>query len=303
MPELPDIDVYVEALSRRVVGKSIRRVMVRSVSLLRTAEPPIEEVEGLRVERVSRLGKRIVVGLECELFLVLHLMIAGRLRWHDTPKSPKLGKIDHAAIGFDSGVLVITEASSTKRATLHVVRGREGLAAHDAGGLEPLETEPQAIAARLRATNRTLKRALTDPRALAGIGNAYSDEILHAAGLSPIAHTQKLSDDAMARLIEATATTLREWKRRLREEFGLEGEGPGRFPGPGQITAFRPDFAVHGRYGKPCPTCGTRVARIVRSENEINYCPRCQTDGRVLADRSLSRLLKGDWPDRPEDWE
>lgn len=303
MPELPDIDVYVEALARRVRGVALQRATVRSVSLLRTTEPALEAAEGRLVEGVSRLGKRIVIALEGELLLVLHLMIAGRLRWHDAPKAVRLGRIDHAALRFGTGTLVVTEASTTKRATLHVVAGRAALADHDPGGLEPLSAAPAEIAARVRATNRTLKRALTDPRTLAGIGNAYSDEILHAAGLSPIALTHRLDDDGVARLVAAVRTTLAAWRTRLLDEFGLAGAGLGRFPGPGQITAFRPDFAVHGRFGKPCPACGTRVARIVRADNEVNYCPGCQTGGRVLADRSLSRLLKEDWPSRAEDWE
>jgi formamidopyrimidine-DNA glycosylase len=308
VPELPDVTVYVQALRLRIVGRGLSRVLIRSPFLLRSVtppDPPVEECEGRRVANVRRLGKRIVVGLEGDLSLVLRLMIAGRFRWKEGVATPT-GRIDLAAFQFAnpggpgpptvSGTLVLTEAGTKRRASLHLVRGDAALRAHDPGGVEPLECGLAAFAGAVRRESHTLKRTLTDPRLISGVGNAYSDEILHAARLSPLRLTGSMSDEELARLFEATRGTLTRWIAILREEFGLAGGGPGRFPGPGQITAFRPGFAVHGRYGKPCPVCGSPVQRIVHAENETNYCARCQTGGRVLADRSLSRLLKDDWP-------
>ncbi len=308
MPELPDIRVYVEALSARIAGRTLVRVRLRSAFLLRSVDPPVEAVEGRRVIGISRLGKRVVMEFEDELFAVLHLMIAGRLRWSDAPpaavKGPpgKPSKIELARFDFENGQLTLTEASPKKRASLFMVRGRAGLAAHDPAGLDIASATPRAFADRLRLENRTLKRALTSPKLFDGVGNAYSDEILHAARLSPTQLSRNLSDEEAARLHAAAKGTLELWTQRLRVEFGLD-RGVGRFPGPGEITAFRPDFAVHGKFGSPCPVCGTKVQRIVYAENECNYCPRCQTGGRVLADRSLSRLLKDDWPRTIEAWE
>ncbi len=289
MPELPDITVYIEALRPRVVSQVLERVRVTSPFLFRTVDPPIEEAQGKTVIDVRRLGKRIVLCLAKDLFFVLHLMIAGRLRWLARGAKPP-GKIALAAFDFPTGTLVLTEASPKKRASLHLVRGEAALHSLDPGGLEVLGASPAAFAAALRRENHTVKRSLTDPRLFSGIGHAYSDEILHAAHLSPIALTSKLTDAEIARLHAATRSTLTHWIDELRRQFGE------RFPGPGEITAFRPEFAVHGRYGQPCPVCGTAVQRIRYAENETNYCPRCQTDGRVLADRSLSRLLRDDWP-------
>lgn len=303
MPELPDITVYVDALTPRTVGETLERTTVRGPFFVRTFDPPLEACEGRRVESVGRLGKRIVLGLEGGPRIVIHLMIAGRLLWK-APGARPAGKIDLAALSFgDAGTLIVTEASPKKRAGLWVVEGAAGLAALDPGGLDVLACTPKAFVDALRRENRTLKRALTNPRAFDGIGNAYSDEILHAARQSPVALTGKLTDAQCEALLAAARATLGLWTQRLREEFGLAGGGPGRFPGPGEITAFRPDFAVHGRFGKPCPACGAPVQRIVHAENEVNYCPGCQTGGRVLADRSLSRLLKQDWPRTVEEWE
>jgi formamidopyrimidine-DNA glycosylase len=289
MPELPDITIYVEALRPRVVGQILRDVQVFSPFLLRSFEPPLERVIGKGVREVRRLGKRVVLGLEHELFLVFHLMIAGRFRWL-AANAKRPGKIALAALQFDQGTLSLTEAGSKKRAALHVVQGEAALAQLDPGGLEVLEAGAAAFTAALRCENHTLKRALTDPRLFAGIGNAYSDEILHAARLSPVALSGKISDADAERLFSATRSTLTRWIDELRREFGP------RFPGPGDITAFRPGFAVHGRYGQACTVCGSPVQRIRYAENETNYCPTCQTGGRLLADRSLSRLLKDDWP-------
>lgn len=298
MPELPDLELYCRALRERLVGQRLERVRIVSPALLRSVDPPIDAVEGLAVEGCSRLAKRIVIGLCGERFLVIHLMIAGRLRWAEGgERGQRPGPLVSAEFRLPRGVLSLTEASTQKRATLHVVDGRTALAAHDPGGLEPLEASTEAIVARLRATNRTLKRALTDPATLAGIGNAYSDEILHAARLSPLTLTGALNPGDATRLVEAMRSTLATWTARLAEEFA------GRFPGPGAITAFRPGFAVHGRFGQPCPVCGTSVQRIVRGEHETNYCPRCQTGGKLLADRSLSRLLHDDWPATIDAWE
>jgi formamidopyrimidine-DNA glycosylase len=289
MPELPDITIYVEALRRRILHQPLERARIVSPFILRTFDPPIDETQGRSVTDIRRLGKRIVLCLDNDLLIVIHLMIAGRLRWLDPTAKPP-GKISLAAFDFASGALVLTEAGPKKRASLHVVRGEAGLRLLDPGGLEILDANADAFRDALRRENHTLKRSLTDPRLFSGIGNAYSDEILHAARLSPIALTAKLTDDEIDRLHAATQSTLTHWIDNLRQQFG------DRFPGPGEITAFRPDFAVHGRFGEPCPACATTVQRIRYAENETNYCPRCQTGGRILADRSLSRLLRDDWP-------
>ena len=284
--------------------------MVKSPFVLRTFEPAPEAGEGRRVVGVERLGKRIVLALEGELFYVIHLMIAGRFQWKDADPArggkglgPPKGKIDLAAFDFDVGRLLLTEASQKKRASIHVVSGRAGLRAHDPGGLDVMTCTTEEFGTALRRENRTLKRALASPRTFDGIGNAYSDEILHAAKLGPLKLTRSLDDAEVARLHEACRETLGAWTRRLMEEFRLDQPGPGKFPGPGQITAFRPDFAVHGKFGQPCPVCGTPVQRIVYADNETNYCPVCQTGGKVLADRSMSRLLGDDWPRTVEEWE
>lgn len=287
MPELPDVAVYVEALERRVVGQRLEEIRLLSSFVLRTAVPAITEAQGRRVEQVHRLGKRIVIGLEGELFIVLHLMIAGRLRWLERGARPP-ARITLAILAFASGTLAFTEAGTRKRASLHLVRGRPALAAFDRGGAEIDDLDPAAFAVRLRQENHTLKRALTDPRLFSGIGNAYSDEILHRARLSPLALTHKLAPADIERLHAATKSVLAEWTARLR------GEAGGGFPEG--VTAFRPQMAVHGRFGKPCPDCGAPVQRIVYADNETNYCAHCQTGGTVLADRALSRLLKASWP-------
>jgi len=294
MPELPDVVVYLECLAPRIVGQRLERVRLASPFLLRSVEPPLPSVFGRRVVSVERLGKRLVLALEDERFLVLHLMIAGRLRWK--PAGTKVpGKLGLAAFDFTSGTLILTEASTKKRAALHVVQGRAGLAAHDPGGLEVLDADLPAFRAALLRERHTLKRALTDARIFSGIGNAYSDEILHRARLSPVRLTQKLDEEEIARLFAATRSTLRDWTDRLRRDAGTGW--------PERVTAFRDDMAVHGRYRQPCPDCGAPVQRIVHGEHETNYCPRCQTEGKILADRSLSRLLKDDWPSRLEDLE
>jgi len=287
MPELPDVVVYTEALERLVGGRVLERVRLKSPFLLRSVQPPLAGAEGRRVRGFRRLGKRIVWELEGGVFLVLHLMIAGRLRQR-APGAALGGRIDLAAFDFEHLSIALTEAGTTKRASLFVVRGEAGLREHDRGGLEPLTADLAAFHARLLAENHTLKRALCDPRAFSGIGNAYSDEILHRARLSPLRWTSRLDDGEVARLHAAVQDVLREWTERLRAEAkgGL----------PAKVTAFRPGMAVHGRFGEPCPDCGTKVARIVYATNETNYCPRCQTDGKLLADRALSRLLKDDWP-------
>jgi len=289
MPELPDITVYVEALHERIDGHRLIRALVRSPFLLRSADPPLSAAFGRPVREIRRVGKRIAVGLEGEgdLWLVLHLMIAGRLHWNTAAPRAK-GRNILATFEFDSGWLWLTEAGTQHRAALHVVAGEAGLAALGAGGLEPLEASRAQFAAALRSENHTLKRSLTDPRIFSGIGNAYSDEILHRAQLSPIAMTQKLAEPELARLYDATRATLIEWTDRLR------AESAGAFPE--KVTAFRPEMAVHGRYGLPCPQCGAEVQRIRHANNETNYCARCQTGGRLLADRALSRLLHEDWP-------
>ena len=294
MPELPDVTVYIESLAPRIVGQRLERVRLASPFLLRTVEPPLTELFGRRVHALRRLGKRIVVEFDGDLFLVIHLMIAGRLRWR--PSGTKVpGKLGLAAFDFSSGTLLLTEASSRKRAALHVVRGEAALAALDPGGLEPLDADLASFRAAVLRERHTLKRTLTDPRILSGIGNAYSDEILHAARLSPVKLTQQLSDEEMARLYAATRSTLLEFTARIRNEVGDDF--------PEKVTAFRDDMAVHGRYGQPCPVCGTPVQRIVHAENETNYCPTCQTGGKLLADRALSRLLRADWPRTLEELE
>jgi len=287
MPELPDVTVYVERLEALLKGEVLERVRLRSPFVLRSVEPGIDELAGRRVESVRRIGKRIVLGFDGELFLVIHLMIAGRLRWRE-PGAKVPGRIGHAAFDFAPGTLLLTEAGSKKRAAIHVVRGAAALASHDPGGLELSEADVNAFGAVLRRENHTLKRSLTDPRLFSGIGNAYSDEILHRARLSPLQLTRRMDDGAVATLFDAARKVLDEWTARLRDQTG-DGF-------PEKVTAFRPGMAVHGRYGKPCPDCGTPVQRIVYAENETNYCARCQTGGRLLADRSLSRLLKKDWP-------
>lgn len=294
MPELPDITVYVEALDKRITGEVLQEVRLASAFLLRTAEPPIAAVKGKRVRALRRLGKRMAIGLDDELWLVIHLMIAGRLHWH-APGAAMPGKRGQAAFDFANGTLILTEAGPRRRASLHVVQGQAALRAHDPGGIEPLEADLPAFAAALAGARHTLKRALTDPRIFSGIGNAYSDEILHRAGLSPVAMTTSLAADDMARLHRAVQETLRAWIDRLRAEAG-EGF-------PEKVTAFRPEMAVHGRYKQPCPACGAPVQRIRYASNETNYCPRCQTEGKILADRALSRLLKKDWPRTLEELE
>jgi len=289
MPELPDITVYLERLGPRVLGKPVEGVEIRNVFVLRTADPPLDAVVGRRVIGLRRVGKRIALALEGELFVVIHLMIAGRLRWRPPGTKPPGGKLVLAAFHFPDGTLFLTEAGSKRRASLHVVAGgEEALRQFDRGGLEVLDATLDAFAARLRSESHTLKRALTDPRLFSGIGNAYSDEILHRARLSPLALTRRLTDEEVHRLYAATRDTLTEWTARLLEQVGDDF--------PETVTAFRDEMAVHGRYGLPCPVCGTTVQRIRYADNETNYCPRCQTGGRLLADRALSRLLKEDWP-------
>jgi formamidopyrimidine-DNA glycosylase len=286
LPELPDITIYVEALTRTIVGEPIERILLKSPFLLRSVEPPISQATGRVVRGVRRLGKRIVLDLGEEYYLVLHLMIAGRLKW--TTRGAKAGPIGLAVFEFPNGSLVLTEAGTKRRASLHFIHGRESVRALDRGGLEVQDIDVPAFAARLRSESHTLKRALTDPRLFSGIGNAYSDEALHAARLSPLTLTGRLSEDDIARLYHACRDTLAAWTERLR------GEAAGGFPG--KVTAFRDGMAVHGRFGLPCPVCGSPVQRIRYAENETNYCARCQTGGRLLADRALSRLLKSDWP-------
>jgi len=289
MPELPDVSVYVECLAARAVGQVLRRVQLLNPFVLRTALPPIGSAEGRRMLGVERLGKRVVLCLDGDLYLVLHLMIAGRLRWLAAgAKGP--GRIALARFDFDAGSLLLTEAGSQRRASLHLVEGRAALAALDAGGIEVLCCDLAAFRERLQSENHTLKRALTDPRLFSGIGNAYSDEILHRAGLSPLALSRALDGDGVRRLHEAARAVLEEWTARLRDEAGRAGGWPDK------VTAFHPQMAVHGRYGQPCPVCDSPVQRIVYASNECNYCARCQTGGRLLADRALSRLLKSSWP-------
>ncbi len=287
MPELPDVEVYVAHLRSRTVGHTLDRVRVATPFVVRSFDPPLRTAAGKRMREVRRMGKRIVFGLDDDLWLVLHLMIAGRLRWRDAgAKIP--GKVGLAAFDFSSGTALLTEASTRKRASLHLVRGQVALRDLDPGGLEPLEADVDSFAAALRRERHTLKRALTDPHLISGIGNAYSDEILWRARLSPMRPTSAMTDEQIALLYVATQATLREWTQRLTAETGDEF--------PEKVTAFRPGMAVHGRYREPCPACGAPVQRIAYAENEANYCARCQTGGKLLADRSLSRLLRGDWP-------
>lgn len=294
MPELPDIVVYIEALEKRIQDTVLKRIRVASPFLLRTAVPPLSSVEGKKVVELRRLGKRICFCFEDDLWLVLHLMIAGRLHWYDDPaKATKARGL--AAFEFSSGTLVLTEAGTQKRASLHVVQGEAGLQKLNPGGLEVFEATELEFATALQAKNHTLKRALTDPRILSGIGNAYSDEILFAAQLSPFTLTQKLTPDEIKRLFEAVKTTLTEWVERLRSDSAVKF--------PEKVTAFRPEMATHGRYKHPCPRCGNKIQRIRYGSNETNYCPTCQTGGKLLADRALSRLLKDDWPRTPEELE
>jgi formamidopyrimidine-DNA glycosylase len=294
VPELPDIVVYLDCLAPRIVGQRLERMQIRNPFLLRTVDPAPAEVEGKLVTGLRRLGKRIVIECEGGVFLVIHLMIAGRLQWKPAGAKPP-GKVGLAAFQFGTGTLILTEAGSKRRASLHLVRGEAGLTALDPGGLEVLSAALKHFRAALVSENHTLKRALTDPRLFSGIGNAYSDEILHRARLSPLALTQRLSDPEIAQLFAAVRETLEDWTKRLREEAGTGF--------PKKVTAFREGMAVHGRFGQPCPVCGTAVQRIVYAENETNYCPRCQTGGKVLADRAMSRLLHDDWPKSIEEWE
>jgi len=302
VPELPDITVYLEALGARVRGATLLGIRVFGPSWLRTVEPKLALAEGRRVRALRRIGKRIAFELDGDLFVVLHLMVAGRLRWRairseteSASRAARRSKNELGALEFSTGTLVVTEAGSRKRAALHLLQGEAALAAHDPGGIEPLDASRDAFASRLRAGNHTLKRALTDPHVLSGIGNAYSDEILHEARLSPFKQTQKLAEEEMDRLYAATQHTLLLWTERLRAETGDAF--------PEHVTAFRPEMAVHGRYRKACPICGAPVQRIAYAANEANYCARCQTDGKLLADRALSRLLHDDWPKTLEEME
>jgi formamidopyrimidine-DNA glycosylase len=294
MPELPDVVVYIEALERRIVGRTLQRIRLASPFLLRSVDPPLPEAYRKKVLGLRRLGKRIVFELEGDLYLIIHLMIAGRFHWKSAgAKVP--GKLGLAAFDFPAGTLILTEAGTKKRASLYVVRGEAALSEHARGGLEVLDADLASFRDALARENHTLKRSLTDPRLFSGIGNAYSDEILHAARLSPVKQTRQLSDEESERLYHATRKTLRDWVGRLRHEAGEAF--------PEKVTAFRKDMAVHGKYKKPCPVCGSPVQRIVYAENETNYCARCQTGGKLLADRALSRLLKEDWPRTLEEME
>jgi len=294
VPELPDVVVYLDALAPRIVGTTLERARLASPFLVRSVDPPLTHAFGTKVLGLRRLGKRLVLELSTDLFLVIHLMIAGRLRWKE--KGAKVpGKLGLAAFDFTRGTLILTEASTRKRASLHLVRGEDALKTFNMGGLEVLDSTLKEFRAALARERHTIKRSLTDPRLFSGIGNAYSDEILHRAKLSPITMSDRLSDDELRRLHDATRTTLREWTERLRKETG------DKFPE--KVTAFRPEMAVHGRYREPCPVCGSPVQRIVHAENESNYCPTCQTGGKLLADRSLSKVLKADWPKTLEELE
>jgi|SRR5215472_14170487 len=294
MPELPDVVTYIRALEPLIIGQTLQRVRLASAFLLRTAQPPIASVEGRIVRRLRRIGKRIAIGVEGDLWLVLHLMIAGRLHWR-SPEAKLAGRQNLAALDFPNGSLVLTEAGTKRRASLHILEGEESLRSIDPGGIDVFSADLNSFRTVLMAENRTLKRALTDPRLLSGIGNAYSDEILHAAQLSPIALTHTLKSGEWERLFDATKSTLEHWVRIL------QAEAERSFPE--KVTAFRNGMAVHGRYGELCPRCGEKVLRIRYADNETNYCARCQTGGKVLADRSLSRLLKGDWPRTLEELE
>ncbi|MCC7421758.1 MAG: formamidopyrimidine-DNA glycosylase [Planctomycetaceae bacterium] len=294
MPELPDVVVYLEALERRLIGETLTAIRVVSPFVLRTFDPPMEAAVGRKALALRRLGKRIAIGLEGDLWLVIHLMIAGRFLWKSRGAKPP-GKIAQAIFEWTSGTLILTEAGTKRRASLHVLQGASAVDAHDPGGLEVLDAPLDEFAARLTDGNHTLKRVLADPRRFSGIGNAYSDEILHRAKLSPVMLTSRLKKEEIARLHAAVQSVLSEWIERLRDQA--------RDAFPEKVTAFRPEMAVHGRFGQPCPVCGTEVQRIRYAENETNYCPRCQTGGKLLADRSLSRLLKNDWPKTIDDWE
>jgi formamidopyrimidine-DNA glycosylase len=294
MPELPDVVVYIEALEQRILGHVLEEAQVRGPFLLRTADPPLEAIQGRKVVELRRVGKRIAIGFDNDLWLVFHLMIAGRLHWTQKRITPD-GRRTLAAFHFDSGTLTLTEAGTRKRASLHLVNGEAGLANLDPGGIDVFSATLEQFSTVLTSANHTLKRALTDPRLFSGIGNAYSDEILHRAQLSPVALTQKLSAEAITRLFDATRATLTQWTDELR------AEAAGKFPE--KVTAFRQGMAVHGRYGEPCPRCGTKVQRIRYASNETNYCPQCQTGGKLLADRALSRLLREDWPRSLEEME
>lgn len=293
MPELPDIVAYIEALEPRVLNQPIQSIRLSSPFLLRSVDPPLSEASGKKVTDLRRLGKRIVFGLEEDLFIVIHLMIAGRFHWKEKPAKPNRQTL--ATFAFPSGTLTLTEAGSKKRASMYFVRGESALAAHDPGGLEVLEADLKSFNARLTQENHTLKRSLTDPHFFSGIGNAYSDEILHAARLSPMKLTKRLDESEVRRLFEATRATLRFWSEKFCEEA--------RKSFPEKVTAFRPEMSAHGRYGEPCPKCATPIQRIVYAANEANYCPACQTGGKLLADRALSRLLKEDWPRTLEELE
>ena len=288
MPELPDIDLYVEKIDERIRGQVLTDVRISKPFLVRSFDPPLSSATGKRISEIRRIGKRIVFGLEPDYWLVLHLMVAGRLHWHED-QAALTGKHKLAAFDFPNGCLTLTEAGTKKRASLYLVKGNDALAEHNPGGLEPLECSFDEFRVQLLGENRTLKRALTNPRTFSGIGNAYSDEILHAAQLSPIRLTSKLDNEEVRSLFDAIRTTLERWCALLRDQASDQF--------PKKVTAFRPEMAVHGKFGKPCPVCGTAVQRIRYKSNETNYCPDCQTDGRLLADRSLSRLLKDDWPD------
>ena len=294
MPELPDITLYLDALEERILGHTLERVLVGGPFLLRTADPPLSAAFGRKVSKLRRIGKRIAIGMDNGIWLVLHLMIAGRLHWSDKRKTPD-GRRMLAAFDFDSGTLTLTEAGSRKRASLHVIAGDRELERLDPGGIDVFQASPDEFAAALGSANHTLKRALTDPRIFSGIGNSYSDEILHRAQLSPVLLTHKMTDGQVAALRDAAREVLTEWTGRLRDE------ARGKFPE--HVTAFREGMAVHGRYGQPCPRCGAKVQRIRYASNETNYCARCQTGGKLLADRALSRLLREDWPRTLEELE
>lgn len=294
MPELPDVELYLHSLRTHVVGHTLLGTRIGSPFVLRSVDPPIAEVAGKEVSGVQRVGKRVVLELDDDLFIVIHLMIAGRLRWRP-PRQKLPGRMGLAAFDFEHGTLLLTEASKKKRASIHVCRGAEALAEHDPGGIDPLSVDAKRFAEALTETNHTVKRALTDPRIFSGIGNAYSDEILHRAKLSPLIWTQRMSDEQLARLHHATQEVLEEWVARLVEQH--------RQDFPEKVTAFRPEMAAHGKYGEPCPVCGDPIQRIVFADRETNYCATCQTNGKLLADRALSRLLKGDWPGSLEELE
>ena len=294
MPELPDVTVYIDSLRPRILGHEFWGARALNPFVLRTVAPPFSALRGKRVRSISRLGKRIVIGTDDALYLVIHLMIAGRLRWREGGK-PIGGKLAQAAFEFEKGTLYLTEAGTKRRASLHLIEGADALKEFDRGGLEVLDADPAEFAARLRIENHTLKRSLTDPRLFSGIGNAYSDEILHRARMSPAKLTSRMTDEEIARVYMATQEVLREWVTRMADQTGDAF--------PEKVTAFRPEMAVHGKYNQPCPVCGTMVQRIRYADNETNYCPRCQTEGRLLADRAFSRLLKQDWPKRIEDLE